>query len=256
MLWDELCEMGVIQDADEIEEQKTYKEINIVMDNCGGQNKNRFVLRLLHVLVMYKICSIARIIFLIKGHTKNPCDRSFNHMKKEARKRNVYTPTDLIDALNQSRYIMASWFPEDGFRDWGAWADQFMKPTVKDVKKYHVFTVTNEDPTVMLKQASVSGPVVEETIVTGQLPAEVRPNPKMIEPKEIADIKWVELYDKWGKLVPPAKKKEWKYFNEDPGPVRRGKVKAERNKAKALRSQRSATKMAEASAEKSNKDKE
>ena len=41
------------------------------MDNCGGQNKNRRVLRLLFFLVKKKIAVEARIVFLIKGHTKD-----------------------------------------------------------------------------------------------------------------------------------------------------------------------------------------
>ena len=50
-----------------------FKELNLVMDNCGGQNKNRHVLRLLHLMVKTGIAKVARAIFLAHGHTKNDC---------------------------------------------------------------------------------------------------------------------------------------------------------------------------------------
>jgi hypothetical protein len=52
----------------------TANEINLVFDNCAGQNKNRMVTRFLFYLVKLKICQTARAIFLVKGHTKNNCD--------------------------------------------------------------------------------------------------------------------------------------------------------------------------------------
>ena len=42
-----------------------FKELNVVMDNCSGQNKNRHVLRLLHLLVKRKVTTTARAIFLV-----------------------------------------------------------------------------------------------------------------------------------------------------------------------------------------------
>jgi hypothetical protein len=69
-----------------------FKEINIVMDNCGGQNKNQHVIRLLHILVKRQVATTARIIFLVRGHTKNDCDQLFNTMKCVYRKSNVFTP--------------------------------------------------------------------------------------------------------------------------------------------------------------------
>jgi hypothetical protein len=52
-------------------------EINLVFDNCAGQNKNRMVYRMLFFMVKLGVCKTARAIFLVKGHTKNGCDRMF-----------------------------------------------------------------------------------------------------------------------------------------------------------------------------------
>jgi hypothetical protein len=76
-----------------------FKEINLVMDNCGGQNKNRYVLRLLHFLVKRKIAVVARAILLVRGHTKNACIRLLNTLKRQYRTSNSFTPDDLVECI-------------------------------------------------------------------------------------------------------------------------------------------------------------
>ena len=87
------------------------------MDNCGGQNKNQMVLRMLHYLVKLKVAVEARIIFLFIGHAKNDCDRLFNLMKKEYRKCNIYTPKDLTASMQHELIGTVIVNPND-FRDW------------------------------------------------------------------------------------------------------------------------------------------
>jgi hypothetical protein len=80
------------------------KELTIIMDNCGGQNKNKMVLRLLAILVAGGYYKTARAHFLIVGHTKNSCDRRFNDFKRLYRNANIYTPSMFLDTLNASEY--------------------------------------------------------------------------------------------------------------------------------------------------------
>ena len=58
-------------------------ELSVIADNCGGQNKNEEVLRLHLWLVEAEIFTLVRIIFFVKGYTKNDCDRLFNLLKQE-----------------------------------------------------------------------------------------------------------------------------------------------------------------------------
>jgi hypothetical protein len=44
-------------------------------------------------------------VFLIVGHTKNACDRLFNYLKHEYRKKNIFTMDKLIVALDVSAKI-------------------------------------------------------------------------------------------------------------------------------------------------------
>jgi hypothetical protein len=67
------------------------------------------------------------------------------------------------------------------------------------------------------------------------------PRPDVIPPVGIQDIKWKELYDKWGKLIPEEKKKEFVYYNKDPGEDRRKRVAQHTKASKTQRKARSRT---------------
>jgi hypothetical protein len=53
---------------------KPFKELNFIMDNCGGKNKKRHVLKLMHFIVKRGVAKKANAIFLVRGHTNNACD--------------------------------------------------------------------------------------------------------------------------------------------------------------------------------------
>jgi hypothetical protein len=57
----------------------------------------------------------------------------------------------------------------------------------------------------------------------------------------IQDIKWVELYAKYAKLIPEEKRSEWRYYNEDPGPEIRSRVSKNSMEAKAIKRKRTST---------------
>jgi len=50
-------------------------ELNIIFDNCGGQNKNSTVLSLAAWLMALNYFKRVNFIFLVVGHTKNAADR-------------------------------------------------------------------------------------------------------------------------------------------------------------------------------------
>eukprot|EP00536_Pseudo-nitzschia_multiseries_P008720 jgi/Psemu1/21209/gm1.21209_g len=57
-------------------------ELNIVMDNCQGQNNNNMVICLVLLLMEARNVKKVSFVFYIGGHTKNIADRWFNTMKK------------------------------------------------------------------------------------------------------------------------------------------------------------------------------
>jgi hypothetical protein len=74
-------------------EDSVGSELNIIFDNCSGQNKNNTVLKLPAWLMA---------IFLVVGHTKNASDRLFNLLKQDYWKQNLCTFDKLVRTLDKS----------------------------------------------------------------------------------------------------------------------------------------------------------
>jgi hypothetical protein len=70
--------MKVLVDFGWLIQEQTGKQLSIIMDNCGGKNKNNNVLYLALHLVELKYFQIVQFTFYVHGHTKNDCDRLFN----------------------------------------------------------------------------------------------------------------------------------------------------------------------------------
>eukprot|EP00978_Attheya_sp_CCMP212_P020732 scaffold59674_cov28-Attheya_sp.AAC.1 len=148
MLWQEFQRKNLVPDYDAGNNipvtHMPAKEINIVLDNCGGQNKNRMLFRMLFFMVKRGLCHVARAVFLIRGHTKNDCDRMFNLLKTDYRKKNIYTPSDLYQCIDAREDITA--IKPDGFYDWDFVQDRYLQAP-QNIKKNHIFTVdSNRNP--------------------------------------------------------------------------------------------------------------
>jgi hypothetical protein len=80
LIWAELIRKNLLpphpmlKNGSGYEDWQPVKELNLFFDNCGGQNKNRMVLRLLPLLVGLRVAKTVRAAFLVRGHTKNDCD--------------------------------------------------------------------------------------------------------------------------------------------------------------------------------------
>jgi hypothetical protein len=199
----------------------TANEINLVFDNCAGQNKNRMVYRMLFFMVKLKVCRVARAIFLIKGHTKNDCDRMFNLMKFDYRKVNCYSPIELIQIVNRHPQVTAVPMNPAEFKDWDTLENK-MIDKMDGVKKNHIFTVDANDSNTMQIQEFAGAPVIRKLLVHKDFrDVDWRPlfDLQKLSPPGLPDIKWNELYSKWGQFVPQERKKELKYFLDKPPPT-------------------------------------
>jgi hypothetical protein len=63
--------MKTLNHIDILNEDEAGHELSIVMDNCGGHNKNCMALRLALYLVEVGFFQTINLIFLVRGHTKN-----------------------------------------------------------------------------------------------------------------------------------------------------------------------------------------
>jgi hypothetical protein len=219
---------------------KTANEINLVFDNCGGQNKNRMVYRMLFFLVKLHICRVARVIFLIKGHTKNDCDCMFNLMKYDYRRVDCFVPTDLIALANKHPHVEAIGMELHEFKDWDALEDTMIK-LLPGVKKNHIFCVKAKDSNAIMVQEHASGPITRHVLVKEEFQdRDWRPlfALQQVVPPSLPDIKWNELYAKWGKYVPENRKHSLKYYTSPPPASIKATIAKQSAAAKKARSQR------------------
>jgi hypothetical protein len=70
-----LREMKLLQD------NEVGGELNIIFDNCSGQNKNNTVLKFVMWLKEMRYFKRVSLVFFIVGHTKNACNHLLNSLK-------------------------------------------------------------------------------------------------------------------------------------------------------------------------------
>jgi hypothetical protein len=73
--------MKTLQRLNLLHKDSVGGELNIIFDNCSGQNKNNIVLKLPAWLMAMGYFKEIHFIFLVVGHTKNVADRLFNLLK-------------------------------------------------------------------------------------------------------------------------------------------------------------------------------
>jgi hypothetical protein len=193
------------------------EELNIIMDNCAGQNKNRMVLRIAPLLIELNWYYKVNMIFLVAGHTKNAADRLFNLLKKEYRKTNIYNMEQLQAKLSEHRLVEAVKVGVDDFYDFDEYLNKiYNQVPTGAIKQYQYFKA------YFLKQgwlqAQVSCPDVSAGVIfdlnrtTANNDAEQR---KILiknfalnslcltnlKPPGIHPIKQVEMFSKWRQFV-------------------------------------------------------
>jgi hypothetical protein len=178
------------------------------MDNCGGQNKNKMVLRLALYLVERKYFSTVEFIFYIRGHTKNVCDRLFNLLKIWYHKSDVYTMDMLVDVLNLQDDVTFQKTSSTTFKNYDKMLDTFYKNFKPGtIQKNHCFSVTCHSPTKMTYKSFINDNT-EESFDFSKGEKEGRGAAMatyMLEPLDtpgIREIKQVELWKNWRQFVP------------------------------------------------------
>jgi hypothetical protein len=230
--------MDCLQSLGMLRENEIGKELNIIMDNCGGQNKNNHVLRLANLLVEAGYFRQVNFIFYVVGHTKNICDRWFNTLKKIYRRENIYTFDQLCASWTAANNkIKLHEVTDTFFKRYYEFENLFYK-TIDDgeCSPGHVFTVDESRPTTMIIHRNRLGTYKEHEqdmkINNGKIKDEDRISLlrsrsllKTIPFPGIAAIKQIELFKKWRKVVPPG---DWKDICPEPSVATMAKFKLER----------------------------
>ena len=190
------------------EDGRTGKQLSIILDNCGGQNKNNFVLRLALWLVERSFFKKVEIIFYIRGHTKNACDRLFNQLKLRYHKQQIFTMGQMVENLNSSANVTFKEAIATDFFDYGELFDEFYaKFPPSTIQQNHIFWVEEENPTKMYLKRSDEADVavINFERSSGRRDRTRQLSNYIIKPipaPGLREIKQVELYAKFRKFVP------------------------------------------------------
>jgi hypothetical protein len=132
-----------------LREDSAGGELNVIFDNCSGQNKNNTVLKLAVWLKAAGYFKKVNFIFLVVGHTKNAADRLFNSLKHEYRKKNLFTMEELTEALSVSDSVSVIPTTPDDFWDWDWLLTDMYRDISGQIKVNHIFSCSGNDPLLM-----------------------------------------------------------------------------------------------------------
>ena len=152
-------------------------KITFAADNCTGQNKNNAVIRLANLLVEGGYFATAEVAFLVKGHTKNSCDRSFNLMKQHFHGKNACAKEMALKVLNKSSDATMVDCTPSIFKDCDTLLDKLCKKCPPStIMKSHLFAVHQSDPTIVTAKAAAN----YENAIKMQLAKDAREAPMRI----------------------------------------------------------------------------
>jgi hypothetical protein len=77
--------------------------LKLQLDNCAGDNKNRFVMAYLSLLTAREVFEEVHLGFLMVGHTHEDVDAMFGHFSELLMRVPVYTLPDLMSLLMRAR---------------------------------------------------------------------------------------------------------------------------------------------------------
>ena len=202
--------VNTLQQMNVLHENYLAAELNIIMDNCKGQNKNNTVLKLKLAMWLKQMGYFkrVRIVFLIVGHTKNACDRLFNSLKKKYRQVNIFTVDQLIEVLRDSRKVTVSRTAASDFLDYDALFKVLYKDLAGLVLKYHIFDCT-EDGTMIIRESDLdengqkfNGAKATTPKDLNTLQARSKELLRVVAAPGINPYKQMELYQKYKSVVP------------------------------------------------------
>ena len=189
------------------------EELNLIMDNCGGQNKNGVIIKLGAYMVEKGWFKRVNLVFLIKGHTKNTCDRMFNLLKKRWHHSNVFSFEQSLDILNSMDQVNAIDASELHF-DYNELLSKFYRqPVSGSINKNHIFQFCRDS----LHNSLLTTKRSDNVVISSTQPLRYDPRmrkscyrklcliyaqPNKLDGPGLKPIKHLHLYTKWRKILP------------------------------------------------------
>jgi DNA-binding CsgD family transcriptional regulator len=101
-------------------ENKTEGQHQLILraDNCGGQNKNKYMMAYAADLVRREIFDTVRIDYLPVGHTKFSCDRVFGILSNCLNRSHIYNSQNIVDVSNNISNVTGVFLQRKDFVDY------------------------------------------------------------------------------------------------------------------------------------------
>lgn len=214
--------MKTLRNLNLLQENNKGKELNVIFDNCPGQNKNNFVLWLVPYLVEIGYFASVNFIFLVAGHTKNTADRLFNLLKAAYRRENVPTMDVLYELCNRSEKVTVLPVTQGDFRNYREYLETFYVK-YKDLTRQHQFSSRMKPDgsihTFTQMSAIEEHPPKKQNVQKKTPPGETFTRLEMMKEKPLRVIRFgqtprkkrVELWKVFRKYISPEFQDQWPY---------------------------------------------
>ena len=135
------------------------KVLHIHVDNCGRENKNKYLFSFLYSLVHLDIFKEVIISFLLVGHTGNPVDQLFSILTQEFKNSEIKTIEEMFAKIINSPIspkpeVQSLWY----IWDWKSFVTpNFSKKLLTNHSFYNAFKICKEDGKTVLREAVKKG---------------------------------------------------------------------------------------------------
>ncbi|KAE9194952.1 hypothetical protein PF004_g20572 [Phytophthora fragariae] len=120
-------------------------------DNCSGQNKNNYVIKFFLAQVQMGVFERINYKFFVKGHTKNSCDRGFDHIRRHVGRYDCWKMDHIVSAVNEAATSSSAVHISRGnefFKSYKPLVTELYKKLV-GVQQYQIFSMEATKPGVV-----------------------------------------------------------------------------------------------------------
>ncbi len=147
--------MKTLQKLNHVREDSVGGELNIIFDNCSGQNKNNTKLKLPVWLMAIRYSKEIHFNFLMVSHTKNAADHLFNLLKQEYWKQNLFTFDELVGRLDKLLSLTIHPTVAEDFLNFSKLLDSLYSPLSRNIKTNHIFSCTDNGTQITIRQSNL-----------------------------------------------------------------------------------------------------
>ncbi len=184
--------------------------IHLHADNCCGQNKNNIVMQFFLLMVYVGFLKHAELKFMIRGHTHCSIDGGHGIIKKEWRKRNIFSIEQATQVITESSPVAgmqhATILRPENFFNWEKVLEKYFKK-LPDILSFQEFEMDIKRKGILRYRQRQRDPWQETQLWDKRLPEfssveNVQNLLVQLTPPGISEKKQKHLYDKVREYIP------------------------------------------------------